>query len=562
MADAGWYPDPQHAQEQQYWDGQAWTGQRRGVPGPDAPNWQIPPAAAPNPQQPTWSAPSSATGGWSAPPQSPQATQPYPATAQWQQPPAAGWPGQPAGGGWAAPPAPARPRRRRGPLIGGAIVVVAALVLGVVLLLASGDDAPALTYKGKEIASASDTLKTAEANVAGVVRRRHGASNDQTRCYFAQPQQPAAGAKKTDVADALRCGPVLFVDGDASATYLSVPITGSDDAGGKAKLQTSPSLDSLDPAAVGSAVKLVRPDGKKAPAGAGGLAVPKPPAATKDIVTVASLGPTATPRPLDNAALVGKDTKVTLEAVGEVSRYGDGDDARSAPAGEKLLALQLDYGSGDVSGTGSARAQLVVSGSAPRSLPEANGSDEWVVVAVPTSATALLQLTDAGFTQTLSLPDGRPGAANLQVLARAHRTAFLAQSFDVPVHLSDGSGAADITLHASASLASLDFWVPGHEERHASSARTAILSVRLNYTDRASPGKTFGFDPELLQLQLPKGGVVRARNVASAGKIFDVFEVPASFTTGTLRVTGSERIDGVTIRVTSPRGFAVSIPAG
>jgi hypothetical protein len=260
--------------------------------------------------------------------------------------------------------------------------------------------------------------------------------------------------------------------------------------------------------------------------------------------------------------MVGRDTGVTLDAAGLVPRYGTAEDARSAPAGQKLIAFQLTYDEGDVSGGGSGRAQLVVDGAAPKDVPDVDGGDDWVVAAVPTAATAVLRLVNGGYTQTLSLPDGKPGASNLAVLARKHRTAALNKSASVPIQLSDGGSNADVTFRARASAASLDFWAPGHESHHARDGKHALLSVRLNYTDSSEPGKTFGFDPELLRLRLPDGTILRARNLATGDFIFDVFEVPAAFTTGSIQITGSERVQGVTVTVGRTVSFPVSIPAG
>jgi hypothetical protein len=41
-----------------------------------------------------------------------------------------------------------------------------------------------------------------------------------------------------------------------------------------------------------------------------------------------------------------------------------------------------------------------------------------------------------------------------------------------------------------------------------------------------------------------------------------VFEVPAGFTSGTLRVAGSEQVDGLTLAVTKPVSFPIVIAAG
>lgn len=576
MADAGWYPDPHDPGSEAYFDGQNWTGQRRAA-APSAPQ----PAPLPAPE---WSAPPST--GWAGPtPQSGQPTgqpgqlsQGYPTTAyaapgypsqgyptqgyptQGNQPagPAGGW--QPGAPSWQGAPPPQR-RRSRKPLLITLAAVVVLVAAGLVTWLVWPSSSPQFTYQGKEVSEPAKVLTRAETNVRALVKSRHGAENGNTRCYFAQPAKPASGAKKSDIEQALRCGPVLFVDGDTSQPYLSVPFTATtkDD---KAILAPRSSLNGLEPAALGSGVKLVRPDGKQAPKGSGGLKVPAPPPAEKDVLTTASLGPTPEPATLDNARIVGKDTGVRLEAAGQIARYGSGDDARSAPAGEKLIAFQLALIEGDVSGSGTARPQLVVPGGATRSIPETTGSDEWVIVAVPSNSTPVLQLADAGYTQTLTLPDGKAGANNLAVLARSHRTQTLSFGASVPIKLSRGGRTASATWHATATFASLDYWIPNHEDQHARDPHSAVLSMALEYTDPDSPGKTYGFDPALLQLKITGGGTVHARNVAAANKIFDVFDVPASFTGGTVYITGSEKVQGITVRVAKAVSFPVSFAAG
>ncbi len=579
MADAGWYPDAMDDGWQAYYDGQHWTAERRptaGVPpqgqAPGQPQWQ-PQVQQPQVQQPQVQQPQ---GPWRTPTQNqPQGPWQNPTLEQpqgpWQQPqpqqPQGPWHDPAHAGGWQGrdgqrhnqPPA---QRRNRKPLfiVGGAVVLLAA---GLVTWLVWPDDAPQITYNGKQIASASKVLSKAEDNVQATVKKRHGVSNGDTRCYFAQPKKPASGGKTTDVDTRLRCGPVLFVDGDKSRAYLSVPLTDSK-SGSKVQLEPSSSLDSLQPLAVGSDVKLTRPDGKSAPDGSGTLSVPKPPPAQSDVLTAATLGPTTSPASLKDAVMVGMSTKAEVSAAGEIDRYGVGDDARAVPSGKKLIAFQVTYGEGDVSGGSRTRAKLVVDGGSARALPETSGGDEWIVAAVPSSGTAQLVLTDGGFTQTLDLPGGRAGPKNIAVLRRTHRTAALLTSFNVPVRASRGSASLNLTFRTRATLASLDFWPPRHETVHASSPSKAILSVGLTYTNSkaANPSKIYGYDPQLVRLRLPGGQIVKSRNIAAAGKINDVFEVPATFTTGRLEITGSEKVSGITLRITKTIGVTVSIPAG
>ena len=258
----------------------------------------------------------------------------------------------------------------------------------------------------------------------------------------------------------------------------------------------------------------------------------------------------------------GASRKITLLAAGEIARYGTGDEARSAPAGQKLIAFQLQYGFGalstDVSG---ANVTLAVDGTT-HDIPQASG-DQYVVAAVPSGSTAAVQLTDHGVTQTLALPDGSPGSNNLLVLARTHRTALIGKTFAVPIRLVRGSQTVNLTFHASASLASLDYWPPANTSLHPSAPNKGFLTVRVNYTDSEDPGKTFGFDPGILTLKLPGGSVVHARNIAPKGKISDVFEVPANFTSGTVSISGSEKVSGgITLRVLSAKSFPVTLQAG
>ena len=59
------------------------------------------------------------------------------------------------------------------------------------------------------------------------------------------------------------------------------------------------------------------------------------------------------------------------------------------------------------------------------------------------------------------------------MLSRTHRTALIGKTFDVPVRLTRGSQTVNLTFHASASLASLDFWPPANTALHPSAPTRA-----------------------------------------------------------------------------------------
>lgn len=433
-----------------------------------------------------------------------------------------------------------------------------ALVAGLVTFLVWPDDAPTLTFDGKEVAAGSATLSTAETALNTAVESRHGAKTDDTRCYFARPKTRESGAKKSDVENALRCGPVLFVDGEKSAAYLRVPLTDKE-SGGKVTLTAPDDVTSIQPTAL-SDVDLVRPDGKSAPDGVGTLEVPAPPPADKDVLTATSLGSTSPPPSLSGASIIGKDTKVTLARAGEISRYGSGDDARSAPDGQKLIAFQVSYGAGAISSSASSKAALVIDGSTPRDLPSAT-ADSFVVAAVPSGGSPVLRLVNGGFTQTLSLPEGKPGSDNIAVLRRANKSGYVGQTKTVTFKIAQGGRTGSAPVSATATYVRLDFWASGNPTVHASSPRNALLYVKLNYVYKIKPdGKTYGFDPDVIRIKLPSGKYVKARNIAtSSDKIQNVFEVPADFTSGTLEIQGSEKSGKTTLTIANKVTFTVRI---
>ena len=554
MAEAGWFRDPQDPNSEVYFDGQSWTSYRRPVAGPP-----VPPPVAP-PPEPTWSMPAPI-----APPAPPAPAAP----AAWSVP-APEWGAPPVSGEWNAPPgapvapwgAPPPPRKRRGRLIAIAAVLVLAAG-GVVAWLAwPSDNAPSITYAGKAIDHPERVLTSAEAKLADYVKSRHGARNAQTRCYFERPKTPASGTKKTDIAAHLACGPVLFVDGDTGKAFVSVAVAG-DASGKKATLTLPNQLTDLAPQAAPTGVTLTRPDGATAPAGSGGLKVPDPPASQKDIVATVTLGPTPAPKALTGARMVSRTTGVVLTAAGQIPRYGSGDEARSAPAGQKLIAFQVDTVAGDVTDAIASGPTIVIDGGTSKPVPGTSGGDEWIVVAVPEASSAKLRLDDGGFSQTLSLPDGKPGAENLAVLSRSHRQASAVRSVTVKTRISNGSASANLNLHARMREARVDFWAPGNSAVHAPDGRHALLTTDLTYTDPNQPGDVFGFEPALLRLRLPTGQLIKPRNVARhKNKVYNVFIVPAGFTKGTLVVAGSERVGGVTLRIVKVTNFPISISAG
>jgi hypothetical protein len=539
MASPGWYPDPQDPSWHQYYDGQRWTGERR-------------PATAPYPQ----------TG-----PLPPYQPEPWEQPQAWQQPPWA----QP----WGQPSPPPR-RHNRVPLIVGLVAVLAAglSVAGYVLL--RGSSSPAFTFDGKAIDAPDKPLQQAAAVVRSLVASRHGAQSTYTRCYYALRTHPMQGAENSDVDDSIWCGPVLFVDGDPGKPYLRFPINSEPTRGGAVALTPSGQPVSDDPEAVPSGLTLKRPDDARPPPGAGGLAVPAPLAAPTNALLATDVGTQTVPDAPRGAVIGSSNGGITVTKLGTVKRYGTGDAARCAPRGSQLVAFRLAGAMGDDGAPAdlSGDTRVSINGGAARKLPNAD-SEQYLVIAVPNSARSVdLVLNDAGYKQTLSLLSGKPGAGNIKVLARTHRQSNVRRSgnvrftFSQTVGFPDGSSGTSQSGTYTVDGATLAFSLPSKHVK-ASSTSKALLYVEVRYTVPQSPGHDFGFPPETMTFTPAGGASLKARNVAtSSGTLYDVFEVPAELTSGTLRIGGSFTTKFVnaastyTTTVATPITVPITFPAG
>jgi hypothetical protein len=458
------------------------------------------------------------------------------------------------------------------------ILIIVAIVVLVVLLLTVGwfaflrGGSTSFTLGGKKISHPSDVITQADANLQSVVKARHGASNGDTRCYYAVPTSPAANRKKTDIQPALQCGPVLFVDGTPSKEYLTFALS-SQAAGSGVTLTAATKPTTDNPAAVPADVVLKRPDGKKPSTGASGLTAPTPPAAAPDSIHTGTVPSTGNP-PI--TAIVGSlGGGITITDVGPVTRFGTGDNAFSAPLNQKLIAFSLAGAAGNDNTVVdlSSSTTLSVDGGPGRTLPKANAGED-IIAAVPNSAKSVdLVLQDSGITQTFSLLDGKPGATNLAVLARAHRTDAISQAVSVTFNYStrvvftDGVTAQTQTASVSLTGATLTYRDDDNSVS-ASSPSDALLIPSIVYTG-GHDGGPYGVDTALLSFTPTGGTPIAARNISTdPTKIRNVFEVPAGITTGTLTVggTATESFSSgggtYTLTVAKPMSFPISFAAG
>jgi hypothetical protein len=455
---------------------------------------------------------------------------------------------------WAPPVAP-RTKRLRGPwLVGAALVVV--LLVGAGLFLFRGDP---LTLGGRYVTEPEAVLADADEVLAGYVEDRHGVAADDSRCWFELTEPDGH-----EVREALVCGPVLFVDGDAERTWLRFPVTATTD-GGDVRLSVEPLPVDPEPDRLADPDLLRRPEGGSPSGGSGGLEVPAPPQAEPGWSTVGPFADVSWTDPDGAARLSGPAAAVTVTGLAQPDRVGAGDDARRPADGERLVAVRYAIAAGEGTSTSPPVLSYQVTGADPVPVTPglvAPGTVVEAVLSVPEDAAAAdLVVDDAGVQQRLSLLTGAPGTGNLQVLARSTRVAAINAAPHLEGTLSaPGKVSAVFPFTVTVARASLQWWASGKQPADPTRA-FLVLDVSLAVPDTA-PGAV---PVEYLSLTLPDGTVLRAGDLNDdPAFVLPAFDVPAGFTAGTLTFAGVATFpDGATADFGAGRlDLPIEIPAG
>lgn len=354
------------------------------------------------------------------------------------------------------------------------------------------------------------------------------------------------------MANTLYCGPALFYDGSASAAYLQFPLAAARH-GDRVTLTPAPTPVDPVPAALPAEAVLERTDHAQPPSGADGLTPPVPPPAARDLFVAVDGSDVpgvqiASPR----AIMGGLGLTLTLEAVGPIDHFGHNSTERSAPAGQRLIAFEIVMSDGEQASRVDAPDIAVgvrIDGAAVRALPHAvlpfAPYGQWFIVAVPAVTRGVnLVFGDEGITQSVSLLTGEPSPGNIEVLQRTDRVDSIINAFDSSAVIDDHGQRRRVAVTIEKDPAYLEYFGPQGQHPPPDHAYVQVaLCYRIAGAAECPPLSTSDM------LLTPTGGrPIRGRNVGTGSLPYDVFEVPASYSTGNLTLASTVTIaPGVTM---------------
>ena len=445
-----------------------------------------------------------------------------------------------------------------------ALLAVVVIVV-VVLVVALQNRPPALYWQGEPLTNSQRALSGAQAAMKRVAKADEGALAAGSRCYFALPRSSAH-----DVEDQMWCGPVLLPWSEAAKPWFVYPLSGRLVSNGE-KLTVSVEPPPSATVGLGRGEVLRQPDGASPPKGDGGLSVPAVPYQAQGWGGVLKSAPSGlTAAPVDDL-VVDWGEAYRLVAYGEARWLSAGLDPRALasavdppgsswatsrkdvtatrpmatllmpPKGDVFAIAQLALSPGEDAGAvpvganggaaGDQAAIQLVAGTTPISFTTAgaapgSGAKGSLTLAavVPAGSQPLLQFTDKGLTQQISLTDGRLGPSP-GILSRG--------GTDEALSVTGTAGGA--TVHVSdASLV----WFAGSDggtvPPNDDDAYLQILATASPPAESFLPASDF-------TLELPGGQTVTGQALPDSDReaIVVGFVVPASFSDGTVTVSAA-----------------------
>jgi hypothetical protein len=457
-----------------------------------------------------------------------------------------------------------------------ALVTVVVVVIVVLVVVLRGHP-PTLYWRGEPITNTSQVLGQAQTGMQSVAADDEGALTSQSRCYFSVATRSAH-----DVAPYVRCGPVLLPWSSPSDPWLTYDLSGRLTSSGET-LSVALAPAPTTTVALARTEVLRRPDGVNPPAGDGGVrvpVVPRQPAGWGGVLAAPPVGLPSAPAsdlvgdwgqsyrlvafgPVTrlSARLDADALKVAINPPGSAwSTGGTGASKGSSrpratlilpPSGQVFVVAELALSPGEAAGPVPAQANgdgassidqptLEVLGgttaatfSAPASASAGTGTLS-VVAAVPVGSKPVLEITDKGLTQRVSLVNGQLGAGP-SILARGVTNEALSVTGSLDgarVHVSDAS----LVWFAGSDGGTVP---PGADD--------AYLEILAS----ASPPQASFLPASDFTLEVPGESDQTAQALPDADReaIVVGFVVPASFSVGTVVVTAGGRSFSVPVRL-------------
>ncbi len=334
------------------------------------------------------------------------------------------------------------------------------------------------------------------------------------------------------------------------ATELPAPVRKSS----RAALLAGATVVALVVGGVAAAMTLTGDDNDKDPGSTPTSQTPDepsgaPPASGTELVSDSAAKP---PKAGGVFAMAARRSGVRVTHVGDVTETGSGDAARSAPEGGRLISFRLgEWACDEKPCTPWSEAGLSVRvGTDVRPLP--TGGPTYVVAVPAGTPDVELTLVADKVTQTLSLPDGEPGADNFRVLARDSRTLTLGKRFNLTENTSpgvdygDGQARPSVRRQAVLRSVSLEYFIGAQA---APGPGRAWLRVRADFTRPQISNKVIPFRAEEIQLRLPSGRVVSAKDFDDSTDVNIAIEVPADLDRAVLIFGGTRQATGYTVNI-------------
>ncbi len=459
---------------------------------------------------------------------------------------------------------PVVPRRRRRRLL-VAVAAVAVLVIGAGLTggwLLLHCDGTRYNYQGKPVSHPAQVLATGEARVAALVAHQPVARGRDDHCYFALPSSGPAATRRT-VSSGIYCGPMKLVNSENDDQFLHYYLSPKP-AGKNVEFTVSDNPVSSDTETLPDGIVLQRPGGAKHTAASFGMisAPIAPPADQNAFVSVDRVGTQTSLKPPAAPQMAGYDGGVILETAASVGYYGHAGDARSAPAGQRLIAFTLKYHGPNGGKLTDLDLGVSVNGAPLQPIPDLSDSYAEKVIAVPPAASSVnLVLRSKATTQEISLLTGKPAANNIVVLARQNQRDTLTIAKDLPITFTVNGNSATTTMHVKITEADLEYYEGDDGEKVPASSAKAYLHIRMRMTFDNVPAADGATElpAGLLSFKSRDGITMPARDVGTDEYNYVVIEVPGLTEAGTLTIGGSALAPSGQVRLTLPQPFSFPI---